>query len=83
VCNIEYDVPQGNVLYSLLFAFYINSICDCKVENVVTAYADDTCLFFSDKSRKRALSKATVGLNNVYKSLYAKKLTLNKVKQCL
>jgi hypothetical protein len=79
-CSIEYGVPQGSVLGPILFNLYVNSICECNLDGLIVAYADDTCLLFSDKSLEGAHSKATVGLNNVNKSLSSRQLTLNNDK---
>jgi len=78
--SINYGVPQGSVLGSILFILYINSICDINIDGLVVTYADDTCLLFSDKSWNGVYDKASFGLNKVYKCLCNRNLTLNEDK---
>lgn len=46
------SVPPGCVLNSILFILYINLFSDLNVDGLVVSYADNTCLLFTDKSRR-------------------------------
>ncbi|KAF0715212.1 neuroblastoma-amplified sequence-like, partial [Aphis craccivora] len=74
--EIDYGVPQSNVLGPLLFILYINNICNLCIDGQVIIFADDTCLLFSGNSWV-VHQKTTVGVNTVFKELNNNKLTLN------
>lgn len=73
-------VPQDSVFGLILFILYVNSICHLDIAGLVAKYANDTYLLFSDKSWEEGHTRVTVSLNDIYKSLNARKLTLNKNK---
>ena len=74
---IKCGVPQGSVLGPLLFLLYINDIT--KTSNVLKFYlfADDTTLFYSDKSNPETERILNSELNKVTDWLAANKLSLN------
>jgi len=80
VGSIEYGVPQGSVLGSILFLLYINEVSDLIIDGLVVSYADDTCLLFTDKTWTGVHHKATVELNNIYRILCYRNLALNENK---
>ena len=46
--NISCGVPQGSILYPLLFLIYVNDMSE-TVECDLYVYADDSCLLFQHK----------------------------------
>lgn len=46
------SVPPGCVLNPILFILYINLFSDLNVDGLVVSYVDNTCLLFTDKSRR-------------------------------
>jgi hypothetical protein len=47
--SIEYGVSQSSVKGSDLLILYVNSICECKLDDIIAACAIDICLLFFDK----------------------------------
>ena len=78
--SIICGVPQGSILRPLLFIIYVNDLCSVSKIFEPTIFADDTNLFFSDKSIKELFHIANLELNKVFKWLNANKLSLNKDK---
>ena len=74
---VNCGVPQGSVLGPILFILYINSICNLKIEGLITTYADDTCLLFSGNSWVDVRIKATKGCKRVVDFLNHRKLSIN------
>jgi hypothetical protein len=81
-CPVNTGVPQGSVLGPILFLIYVNDIANCINQGKIRLFADDTNLFFSDKSIPTLQSQANSALANLYKWFSANKLTLNSDKTC-
>ena len=76
-------VPQGSVLGPLLFLIYINDIYKSAPKVCFHLFADDTCLFYSNKSYKKIEIEFNISLDNIANWLKANKLTLNVKKSNL
>lgn len=48
--RIQYGVPEGSILWPLLFLIYINNNTKIPGSSELTMYADDTNVFFTGKS---------------------------------
>lgn len=48
--EIIHGIPQGSVLSGPLFLIYVNSLCDGIFKGMLTAFADDTSLFYRSKT---------------------------------
>ena len=78
--NIEYGVPQGSVLGSILFILYINDIVNISNEYKYILFADDTTLVFSNENSiqlELSMNKVLLQLRNW---LVINKLTINLLK---
>ena len=75
--NITCGVPQGSILGPLLFLLYINDLC--KASNIITPImlADDTNLFYSNKSIKIFFKEMNIELKNISEWFRANKLSIN------
>ena len=80
--KINYGVPQGSVLGSLLFNIYINDI-STSVFCTPRLFADDTCLIVDDKNINDLHKKITTEITSLNKWMIANKLTLNLSKSNL
>ena len=52
--HISAGVPQGSVLGPLLFLIYINDLSKIIQSSQIRMFADDTCLFVTNKDRELA-----------------------------
>ena len=77
------EVLQGSVLGPLLFLIYINDIYTSAPKVSFNLFADDTCLFCSNKNLKTLEKNVTVYLNNISNWLKANKLILHVKKSHL
>ena len=76
--SIVCGVPQGS-----LFLIYINDIYKSAPKVCFHLFADDTCLFYSNKSYKKMEIEVNISLDNIANLLKANKLTLNVKKSNL
>ena len=76
-------VTQGSVLGPLLFLIYINDIYKSAPKVCFHLFADDTCLFYSNKSYKKLEIEVNIPLDNIASWLEANKLSLNVKKSNL
>ena len=74
---ISIGVPQGSILGPLLFLIYINDFPECSKAFQFVMFADDTCLFLSERDPKWLESKLERELPRISDWLVANKLSLN------
>ena len=74
---IKHGVPQGSVLGPLLFLLYINDITESSKILQFYLFADDTTIFYSDKTNPETESLLNIELSKVSDWLAANKLSLN------
>ena len=74
---INCGVPQGSVLGPLLFLLYINDISESSQLLKFFLFADDTTVFYSDKTNPETENLLNTELNKVSDWLAANKLSLN------
>lgn len=72
--------PQGSIISPLLFLIYINNINKIGLAGHLTLYADDTCLFYFDKSIHKIIADAQNDLNIINEWLKYNLLTINTAK---
>ncbi len=75
--KITDGVPQGSILGPLLFILYINDIEKSSDLLKFYLFADDTSVFYSDKSIDKIQQIVNSELQNIYNWLLANKLSLN------
>ena len=51
--NIEMGVPQGSILWPLLFNIFINGLAYATKESTLSANADDTQIFYANKDPRK------------------------------
>ena len=81
--DITCGVPQGIVLGPLLFLIYINDIYTSPLKVSFHLFADDTCLFYSNKNLKTLETNVNVALSNISNWLKTNKIKLNFSKSYL
>ena len=74
---IRCGVPQGSILGPLLFIIYINDLCNVSDVLKFFLFADDTNIFYSDKSVERVESIINENLKLLAKWFQINKLSLN------
>ncbi len=74
---IKHGVPQGSVLGPLLFLLYINDICESSKILKFFLFADDTTVYYSDKTNAGTEDLLNQELSKVSVWLAANKLSLN------
>lgn len=79
-CRLKYRIPQGTVLGPILFSIYINDLLLLNLNGSISAFADDTVLFFEGDNWNEVETKANIGLSIVNKWLANNSLMLNKSK---
>ena len=75
--TITCGVPQGSVLGPLLFLIYINDKFLATLKVSFHLFADDTCIFHSNKNYKKLEHEITTSLDNIANWLKANKLMIN------
>ena len=73
-------IPQGTILWLLLFILYINDLPNCLNNSHPRMYADDTHLTFASNNVVRLEEYMNDDLTKITEWLTANKLTLNKSK---
>jgi hypothetical protein len=74
---VQCGVPQGTVLGPILYLIYANELCDLSIKGKITAFADDTAIFFDSHSWPEVMETATQELHKVQTWLDNNLLTLN------
>ena len=78
--TITCGVPQGSVLGALFFLIYINDIFLADSKVLFHLFADDTCIFHSNKNYRKLENEINTSLDNITK---ANKLMINVKKSNL
>lgn len=75
--SVEYGVPQGSVLGPILFLIFVNDLYAEKLIGRITAFADDTVLYYEATTLKDLHSKMQIDLNKIILWFKCNKLVLN------
>ena len=81
--TITCGVPQGSILKPLLFLININDIFLAAPKVSFHLFADDTCIFHSNKNYKKLEDEINTSLDNITNWLKANKLMINVKKSNL
>ena len=71
------EYPRGSVLGLLLFLIYINDIFLAIPKVSFHLFADDTCIFHSNKNYRNLEDEINTSLENITNWLKANKLMIN------
>ena len=74
---INFGVPQGSILGPLLFLIFVNDFNRTLTAGKCIMYADDTNIFFRNKSYKELFNITILQLVNIDNWLLANRLSLN------
>ena len=77
---ITCGVPQGSVLGPILFLLYINDIYKITNSAKVRLFADDTSIYFKDKSVDMLKQDSVICLTELFKWCNCNKLTVHENK---
>ena len=77
---IKSGVPQGSILWPILFLLYINDIENCSKLISFILFADDTNIFYSNKCLKTLSNIIQTEIDKVAEWLNGSKLSLNTTK---
>jgi hypothetical protein len=77
--NIAAGVPQGSVLASILYSLFIND-APAAPGTHLALFADDTCIYATEKHERRVLSKLQRGLTAVNSWCERWDIKINEVK---
>ena len=77
---MNYGVPQGSVLWPLLFLIYINDLHNAINYSITHHFADDTNLLLSNDSLKKLQKQVNLDLKFLCNWLKANKISLNASK---
>ena len=78
--GVDYGVPQGSCLGSLLFLVYVNDLPHCLKTSDVAMYADDTTIYYSSPSMNDIKTAINADLEALRGWLEGNKLSINVVK---
>ena len=81
--SIEFDMPQGLILGSLLFLIYINDLSKAIIFSSVHHFADDTNILYVSSSLKDINKKINHDRFNLVQWFRANKILLNVSKTVL
>ena len=76
-CSVSCGIPQGSVLGTLLFLFYMNDFRKSSNNFEFHVFADDANLFYEAKNLSALETSVNCKLTNVYIWLCASRLSLN------
>lgn len=75
--KINYGVLQGSALGPFSFLIYVNDVYLSAPEVTFHLFADDTCIFYSNKSLEQIQTILNNALNTISSWLISNKLTRN------
>ena len=75
--TVKIGVPQGTILWPLLFLVYINDLLKKKIKGKIISYADDTSLVLYESSWRELENAANLAVNDINKWLRNNGLTIN------